>query len=84
VFYGSSHEPTLKYDFSDYLTVNGIQMPGKLKKGRINFQINPDFDMDIFTRPPSVEPDQRPGKDWLNRVRYRPRSLVSCTWGFVL
>lgn len=43
------------YDFSDYLSVEGIQMPGRQKNGRLNFQINPAYDESIFTRPPSIE-----------------------------
>ena len=43
------------YNFSDYLTVNGIQMPSVQKKGKINFQINPAYTESIFTHPPSIE-----------------------------
>ena len=55
VFYGASDRPTLTIDLSEYMTINGIQMPSKQKKGRINFQINPSYDESIFTRPPSIE-----------------------------
>lgn len=55
VFYGTSDRPTLTVDFSEYVTINGIEMPGKQKKGRINFEINPSYDESIFTRPPSIE-----------------------------
>lgn len=54
VFYHGSDRATLIIDLSDYVTVSGIQMPGKQKKTPINFQINPPYDAGIFTRPPSV------------------------------
>lgn len=66
VFYGVSDRPTLTVDFSEYVNVDGIQMPSKQKKGRINFEINPPYDESIFTRPPSIEAGpkawQRPAK----------------------
>jgi len=66
VFYGASDRPTLAYDLSEYVNINGVQMPGKQKKGRINFEINPSYDESIFTRPPSIEAGpkawQRPAK----------------------
>jgi hypothetical protein len=43
------------YNFSDYIDINGIRMPSVQKKGKINFQINPAYDVTIFTRPPSIE-----------------------------
>ena len=55
VFYNDSERATLMFDFSDYVTVNGIQMPGRQKKGKINFQINAPYDESIFTRSPSIE-----------------------------
>jgi hypothetical protein len=55
VFYSSGDRPTFKFDFSEYQPVNGLQMPGKQEKGRISLQINPPYDNDIFTRPPSIE-----------------------------
>ncbi|HKC65996.1 MAG TPA: hypothetical protein VKB86_20295 [Pyrinomonadaceae bacterium] len=55
VFYGAGDRPTLTVDLSEYASINGIQMPGKQKRGRINFQINPSYDESIFTRPPSIE-----------------------------
>jgi hypothetical protein len=55
VFYKESERAMLMFDFSDYVTVNGIQMPGRQKKGKINFQINAAYDENIFTRSPSVE-----------------------------
>ena len=54
VFYGSADKPTLTIEFSEYVRVSGIQMPGKQKKGRISFQINPPYDDGIFTRLPSL------------------------------
>jgi len=54
VFYGSSGKPTLTVEFSKYLRVGTIQMPGKQKRGSISFQINPPYDEAIFTRLPSL------------------------------
>lgn len=53
VFYNGRDRAT--FDFSDYVTVNGIQMPGRQKKGKINFQINASYDESVFTRLPSIE-----------------------------
>jgi hypothetical protein len=55
VFYGGSRQATLKIDLSEYVMVDGVQMPTKQKSGKISFQINPPYDEDIFTRPPSIE-----------------------------
>ena len=55
VFYNDSDRATLMFDFSDYVTVSGIQMPGRQKRGKINFQINAPYDESIFTRSPSLE-----------------------------
>jgi len=55
VFYGSGDRATFAVDLSKYVTVSGIQMPSKQKKGRISFQINPLYDDGIFIHPPSVE-----------------------------
>ena len=54
VFYGSSGKPTLTVEFSKYVRVGAIQMPGKQKRGSISFQINPAYDERIFTRLPSI------------------------------
>lgn len=54
LFYGGS-DRALTIDLSEYVTVSGIQMPGKQKRGKISFQINPLYDEGIFTRPPSIE-----------------------------
>ncbi|SRR6266498_209880 len=54
-FHGVSYRARSSYDFSDYMIVNGIQMPGKQKRGRINFSINPAYDDGIFSRPPSIK-----------------------------
>ena len=43
------------YDFSEYVNVGGVLMPGKQERGRINFQINPPYDESVFTRPPTLE-----------------------------
>lgn len=43
------------YDFRDYRSIAGIQMPGVQKKGKIDFQLNPSYDETIFTRPPSIK-----------------------------
>jgi len=43
------------YSFSDYIEIDGIQMPSVQKKGKINFQINPAYAESIFTHPPSIE-----------------------------
>lgn len=43
------------YNFSHYITINGIQMPSIQKKAEINFQINPAYEESIFTHPPSIE-----------------------------
>jgi hypothetical protein len=55
VFYGQSERATLSLDFSEYVNVGGVMMPGKQKNGHINFQINPPYDEAVFTRPPSLE-----------------------------
>ena len=55
VFYDGSDRATFMFDFSDYVTVNGIQMPGRQKRGKISFQINAPYDESIFTRSPSIE-----------------------------
>jgi hypothetical protein len=55
VFYGGSNHATLQIDLSEYVSVDGIQMPGKQKSAKISFQINPPYDESIFTRPPSIE-----------------------------
>ena len=54
VFYGSSGKPTLTVEFSEYVRVGAIQMPGKQKRARVSFQINPSYDESIFIRLPSV------------------------------
>lgn len=54
VFSGSRGKPTLTVEFSNYVRVGAIQMPGKQKRARISFQINPAYDESIFTRPPSI------------------------------
>lgn len=69
VFYGGDYRPTFTVDLSDYDTVSGIQMPGKQKKGRISFQINPLYDDSIFIHPPSVEGGPQA---WLRSISSTP------------
>ena len=54
VYNGSSDKPTLTVEFSNYVRIGEIQMPGTQKRTRISFQINPAYDESIFTRPPSI------------------------------
>ena len=55
IFYGASERTALSFEFSDYAPVGGVQMPGKQKSAKINFDLNPAYDEGVFTRPPSVE-----------------------------
>lgn len=55
VFYGSGDKPTLTVEFSGYVRVGAIQMPGKQKRGSISFRINPPYDEAVFTRLPSLK-----------------------------
>ena len=48
LFYGTADKPRLTIDFPEYATVAGIQMPQKQNRGRISFEINPDYDNQIF------------------------------------
>jgi hypothetical protein len=59
IFYGASERPTISFELSDYAPVGGVLMPGKQKRAKINFQINPPYDETIFTRPPSFEAGPR-------------------------
>jgi hypothetical protein len=54
IFYNAGDRATLTIDLSDYVTVSGIEIPGRQKNGRIRFQVNPSYDEGIFTRPPSI------------------------------
>ena len=54
VFRGNSKKPRLSLDFSEYAIVSGVQMPGKQKRGRINFILNPHYDESVFSRTPSI------------------------------
>ena len=49
-FHGSNEKPTYTIDISNYANVEGIQMPQKQKRGKISFQLNPEYDDTIFTR----------------------------------
>jgi hypothetical protein len=55
VFYGSGDRATLTVDMSDYRSIGGLKMPAKQKRGEITFQINPAYDEDVLTTPPSLE-----------------------------
>lgn len=48
LFYGASDKPRLTMDLSEYANVAGIQVPQKQNRGRISFEINPDYDNEIF------------------------------------
>lgn len=54
VFSGNSKRARLSLDFSEYVSVSGIQMPGQQKRGRINFILNPQYDETVFSRPPLI------------------------------
>ena len=54
VFCGNSSRATLSVDLYDYVNVDGIQMPSKQHKGKINFEVNPPYDETIFTHPPVI------------------------------
>ena len=54
VFHGNSERP-LTIDLSEYINVAGVQMPSKQKKGKITFEVNPRYDADVLTTPPSIE-----------------------------
>ncbi|MEO8436471.1 MAG: hypothetical protein ABI596_16355, partial [Pyrinomonadaceae bacterium] len=54
VFYGNRSSASLKFDFSQYENLGGIQMPRKQKNGEIAFELNPVFDEEVFTRPPAI------------------------------
>ena len=54
IHYGNSDRPTFSVEFSKYVDVGGIQMPGKQKKAKIAFQLNPAYDEQIFLRSPSI------------------------------
>ncbi|MCA1850416.1 MAG: hypothetical protein LC672_05070, partial [Acidobacteria bacterium] len=69
VFYGNSDRATLTFDLSEYVSVSGIKMAGRQKRGRIEFQINPAYDEGIFTRQPSIEAGP---KAWRRRVGPAP------------
>ena len=62
VFHGTSKLARVSLDFSDYVTVNGIQMPSKQKRGRINFLVNPQYDEAVFSRPPLIPEDPKAWK----------------------
>ena len=60
LFYGTGDKPRLTVDFSEYAPVAGIQMPQRQNRGRISFEINPDYDNQIFR---SLSPPAGP-KAW--------------------
>lgn len=49
---------------SDYIAVNGVQMPGKVGSDRTTYQFNVDYNQQIF----EVAPSQKAGIDaWKNK-----------------
>lgn len=54
VYRNNSERERLRFDFSEYVNIGGIEMPGKQKKGKIKFIINPDYDEALFIRTPSI------------------------------
>ncbi|CAN5455701.1 hypothetical protein BH20ACI3_BH20ACI3_23930 [soil metagenome] len=44
----------LLHSFSDYVQIGGIQMPSKQDGAALDFQLNPDYDENIFKRAPSL------------------------------
>lgn len=54
VFSGNSKRARLSLEFSEYVNVNGIQMPGTQKNGRMNFILNPQYDEAVFRRVPLI------------------------------
>ena len=38
---------------SDYVALNGIQMPGKVRRDRMIYQFNVDYNQQVFEQPPS-------------------------------
>ena len=48
LFAGTNDKPRLTIDLSDYANIAGIQMPQKQERARITFQINPEYDIQIF------------------------------------
>jgi hypothetical protein len=69
VFYGASERATLTAEFSEYAAVAGVLMPGKQKKTRLTFQLNPPYDEGVFKRPPSIEAGP---KAWQRPARPTP------------
>ena len=54
VFYNGSPHSTLAVEFSNYLMVDGINLPTKQKSTSINFEINTAYNATLFDRPPSI------------------------------
>ena len=54
VYHGASKRARVSLEFSNYVTVDGIQMPSKQKRGRINFLMNPPYDEAVFSHAPSI------------------------------
>jgi len=54
VFYKGSTRATLTVDLSDYAPVDGIQMPTKRKSAKLNFEINPSYNVSLFKALPSI------------------------------
>jgi hypothetical protein len=55
IFYGAAARSAMSVEFSEYARVGGLMMPGKKKRGKINFEMNPAYDESIFSRLPSIE-----------------------------
>ena len=54
VFHGNRDSSGVKFDFSHYESLGGIQMPRKQKNGEIAFELNPMFGEEIFKGPPVI------------------------------
>lgn len=53
--------------YSDYVTINGIQMPSKINSISAKFQINVDYDEALFETPPTVAA----GRDaWKPKIKF--------------
>lgn len=62
VMKGKEHSGGLP--LKDYVNVDGIQMPSKILDLRSSFQINVDYDEQVFVRDPNVEGGI---KQWLKK-----------------
>jgi hypothetical protein len=69
VFHDGRDRAALTADLSEYVSVGGLRMPGKQKRGRISFRINPSYDEGIFNRAPSLEAGPRA---WQRSIKPAP------------